>query len=193
MALAQWLHIEPPIARSCNGSPFWFHAHVWSMFCLFVHSCLRQYLADVTILGTRRHFVLFHLRCFLPFLVASLMSLTASLVTIMLQYHVHSCIWHFPLLCHCYVHFLHSHDDVIKWKHFPRNWLFVRGIHRSPVNSLQKGQWRGALMFSLICVWIYDWVNNREVGDLRCYRAHYDVSVMQSVFCFCIIVVFCRK
>ena len=27
------------------------------------------------------------------------------------------------------------HDDVIKWKHFPRYWPFVRGIHRSPVNS----------------------------------------------------------
>ena len=43
------------------------------------------------------------------------------------------------------------HDDVMKWKHFPRYWPFVRGIHRSPVNSLHKGQWRGALMFSLIC------------------------------------------
>ena len=71
-----------------------------------------------------------------------------------------------------------KHDDVIKWKHFPRNWPFVRGIHRSPVNSPHKGQWRGALMFSLICVWIIDWVNNREAGDLRCYRAHYDVIVM---------------
>ena len=40
------------------------------------------------------------------------------------------------------------HDDVIKWKHFPRYWPFVRGIHRSPVNSPRKGQWRGALMFS---------------------------------------------
>ena len=46
------------------------------------------------------------------------------------------------------------HDDVIEWKHFPRYWPFVRGIHRSPVNSPHKGQWRGALMFSLICVWI---------------------------------------
>ena len=46
------------------------------------------------------------------------------------------------------------HEDVIKWKHFPRYWLFVRGIHRSPVNSPHKGQWRGALMFSLICAWI---------------------------------------
>ena len=61
---------------------------------------------------------------------------------------------------------------------FPRYWPFVRGIHRSPVNSPHKGQWRGALMFSLICVWINGWVNNREAGDLRRYRAHYDVNVM---------------
>ena len=33
------------------------------------------------------------------------------------------------------------HDGVIKWKHFPRYWPFVRGIHRSPVNSPHKGQW----------------------------------------------------
>ena len=58
-----------------------------------------------------------------------------------------------------------GHDDVIKWKLFPRYWPFVRGIHRSPVNSLHKGQWRGALMFSLICDWINAWVNNREAGD----------------------------
>ena len=32
------------------------------------------------------------------------------------------------------------HDDVIKWKHFPRYWPFVRGIHWSPVNSLHEGQ-----------------------------------------------------
>ena len=73
---------------------------------------------------------------------------------------------------------LQKHDDVIKWKHFPRYWPFLRGIHRSPVNSPHKGQWRGALMFSLICVWINGWVNNREAGDLRRYRAHYDVTVM---------------
>ena len=36
-------------------------------------------------------------------------------------------------------------------------------------------------MFSLICVCIYDWVNNREAGDLRRYRAHYDVIVMRLV------------
>ena len=70
------------------------------------------------------------------------------------------------------------HDDVIKWKHFPRCWPFVRGIHRSPVNSPHKGQWRGALMFTLICARINGWVNNREAADLRRYRGHYDVTVM---------------
>ena len=47
-----------------------------------------------------------------------------------------------------------------------------------PVNSPHKGQWRGALMFSLICTWINNWVNNAEAGDLRRHRAHCDVSVM---------------
>ena len=74
------------------------------------------------------------------------------------------------------------HDDVIKWKHFPRYRTFVRGIDRSPVNSPHnKGQWRGALMFSLICAWIKGWVNNGEADDLRRYRAHYDVTVMPVI------------
>ena len=68
------------------------------------------------------------------------------------------------------------------WRHhqiqtFPRYWPFVRGIHRSPVNSPHKGQWRGALMFSLIYVWINGWVNNRESCDLRRHRTYYDVTV----------------
>ena len=74
-----------------------------------------------------------------------------------------------------------NHDDVIKWNHFPRYWLFVRGIHQSPVNSPHKGQWRGALMFSLICAGINGWVNNREACDLERYRAHYDVIVMWCI------------
>ena len=72
----------------------------------------------------------------------------------------------------------HNHDDVIKWKHFPRYWLFVREIHRSLVNSPRKGQWRGALMFTLICARIKGWVNNGAAGDLRRNRAHYGVTVM---------------
>ena len=90
---------------------------------------------------------------------------------------IHSMFAIITILCMFPVHL--AHDDVIKWKHFPRNWPFVRGIHRSPVNSPHKGQWRGTLMFSLICVWINDLVNNREAGDLRRYRAHYDVIVMK--------------
>ena len=78
-------------------------------------------------------------------------------------------------------HCVGGHDDVVKWKHFPRYWPFMRGIHRSPVNSPHKGQWRGAFMFPLICVWINGWVNIREAGDLRCRRAHYDVIVMVRV------------
>ena len=70
------------------------------------------------------------------------------------------------------------HDDVIKWKHFPRYWPFEWGIHRSPVNSPHKGQWRWALMFSLICTWMNGWVNNREAGDMRRHLAHYDVTTM---------------
>ena len=73
---------------------------------------------------------------------------------------------------------LATYDDVMKWKHFPRYWPLVRGIHRSPVNSPHKGQWRGALMFSSIYAWINRWVNNREAGDLRHHRAHYNVIVM---------------
>ena len=77
------------------------------------------------------------------------------------------------------------HDEVIKWKNFPRYWPFVRGIHRSPVNSPHKGQRRWALMFSLICVWINGWVNNSDVGDLRRLGVHYDVTVMKKIFSGC--------
>ena len=72
----------------------------------------------------------------------------------------------------------HRHDDISKWKHFPHYWPFVWGIHLSLMSSPHKGQWSGALMFSLICVWINDWVNNREAGDSRRHRGHYDVNVM---------------
>ena len=49
-----------------------------------------------------------------------------------------------------------------------------------PVNSPHKGQWRRALMFSLIWVWIIGWINNCEAGDFRCYRSHYDIIVMSQ-------------
>ena len=75
-----------------------------------------------------------------------------------------------------------SQDDVIIWKHFPRYWPFVQGVYRSPVNSTHKGQWCGALMFSLICAFINDWVNNHGAGDLRRLRPHQDINVMVTVY-----------
>ena len=63
-----------------------------------------------------------------------------------------------------------EHDDVMKWKHFLRDWPFVRGIYRSPVTR--------SFDVSLICAWINGSVNNGEVGDLRRHRAYYDITVM---------------
>ena len=70
------------------------------------------------------------------------------------------------------------HDDVIKWKHCSLYWPFVWGIHQSPMNSPHKGLWRGTLMCFFICAWTNGWVNNRDAGDLRRHRDHYDVTVM---------------
>ena len=60
----------------------------------------------------------------------------------------------------------------IKWKKLSA--LLALCAENSPV----KGQWHGALVFSLICAWISGCVNNREAGDLRHHRAYYDVIVM---------------
>ena len=60
---------------------------------------------------------------------------------------------------------------------FPRYWTFAWGIHRSPVNSPHKGQWRRALMLSLICACANRWVNHRDPSDLRRHQAHFDVTV----------------
>ena len=81
------------------------------------------------------------------------------------------------------------HDDVIKWKHFRRHWPFVRGIHRSPVNSPHKGQWRGASMFSSICAWINGWVNNIVAGEsetpsrsLRCHCNYMSLGPVATTY-----------
>ena len=73
-------------------------------------------------------------------------------------------------------------DAITWWRHqmgtFSALLALCAGNSSVPVNSPHKGQWRGALMFSLICARMNDWVNNREAGDLRRYRAHYDVIVV---------------
>ena len=74
----------------------------------------------------------------------------------------------------------HNHHDDVKWKDVPYFWPFDWGIHRSPVNSPHKAQWREALMYSLICAWTNAWVNNRVICDFGRHRAHYDITVMIS-------------
>ena len=68
------------------------------------------------------------------------------------------------------------------WRHqmetFPALLALCAGNSPGPVNSLHKGQWRGALVFSLMCARINDRVNNRETGDSTHHRGHYDVNVM---------------
>ena len=81
------------------------------------------------------------------------------------------------------VHNLPSKKTVIPWwRHqmetFSALLALCAGNSPVPVKSPHKGQWRRAFMFSLICAWINDWVNNREAGDLRRHRGHYDVNVM---------------
>ena len=61
--------------------------------------------------------------------------------------------WVWPALFHTLKHKYMHHDDVIEWKNFPRYWPFVRGMHRWPLTSHHKGQWRGALIISLICAY----------------------------------------
>ena len=77
-----------------------------------------------------------------------------------------------------YVGTFATHDGVIKWIHFPRYWPFVRGILRKPGNSPHKGQWRRALMLSLICARSDGWINNRDADDLRRHHVHYDPTAM---------------
>ena len=60
---------------------------------------------------------------------------------------------------------------------FSKLLAFVRGIHLSLVDSPYKGQWRGALMFSLIYAWTNGWASNQDAGDFRRHHAHYDVIV----------------
>ena len=88
--------------------------------------------------------------------------------------------------CKCTVNCKQVHCGGIHsswWRHFhfPRYWPFVRGTHRSPVDSLNNCQWSGALMFSSICAWTKRWANNRVASGLRRHRAHDEVPVMAKM------------
>ena len=59
--------------------------------------------------------------------------------------------------------------------------LLVLCAGNSPATGefLHKGQWRGALVFSLVCA--NGWANSGYAVDLRHHRAHYDVMIMQWI------------
>ena len=80
----------------------------------------------------------------------------------------------FMMLSKTHAHFFMDQDDVITSALL----VLCEWIHRSSVDSCLKGQWRGALTFSLICTRTNDWANNRDADDLRHNRAHYDVTVI---------------
>ena len=92
----------------------------------------------------------------------------------MREINIIHCLWRFAI----YFYTLFLYDNVIEWKLIPRYWPFVRGTLRSLVNSSHKGHWSGALMFFLSAPWMNGWLNNCEVGDLRCHRAYYDIIEM---------------
>ena len=68
-------------------------------------------------------------------------------------------------------------DDVIKWKHFPRYWSFVREFTGDRWNPRTKAS-DAELWCFLWSAWINSSVNNGDADDLRCHRIHYDVTVM---------------
>ena len=79
--------------------------------------------------------------------------------------------------------FIHNTENTTSWWRHQMETCsallaLCAGIHWSLVNSPHKGQWRGALMFSLICAWINGCVNNREVDYLGRHRVHYGGIVM---------------
>ena len=68
------------------------------------------------------------------------------------------------------------HVDVIRWKHFPRYWPFVRGIHRSPVDfSLQRPVTRSFEVFFDLSL------NKRLSKHLRQRRVQFDVTAWQTM------------
>ena len=88
-------------------------------------------------------------------------------------------------LCCWWVRLLTTITPYAWWRHpmesFSALLAICAGNSPVPVKSPHKDQWRGALMF-LICAWINGWVSNREAGDLRRHRDHYDVLVMDMTW-----------
>ena len=92
------------------------------------------------------------------------------------QWRLNQCFYSITVWARCFIWSCWRHQ----METFPA--LLATCAGNSPVNSPHKGQWRWALMFSLICTRINDWVNNGEAGDLRRHLIHYDVTVRFYIF-----------
>ena len=68
--------------------------------------------------------------------------------------------------------------NIFCWLYPTLNKVYLILSYLLPMNSHQKGKWRGTFMFSLICVWTNGWVNNRDATDLRRHCTHHDVTVI---------------
>ena len=72
----------------------------------------------------------------------------------------------------------HGHGDVIKWKHFPRYCPLCGEFTGHRWIPLTKVSNTELWCFLWSAPWINGWVNNREAGDLRRHRVHYDAILM---------------
>ena len=73
-----------------------------------------------------------------------------------------------------------DHDDVIKWKHFPLTGPLCGEFTGHRWIPLTKASDAELWCFRWSAPWINSWVNNREAGDLRRHRTHYDAIVMSA-------------
>ena len=83
----------------------------------------------------------------------------------------------------------YTYQGNLWWRHqmktfIPLYWPFVRGIHRWPLDSPQKGQWRGAFIFSLMYAWTNGLANTRDADGLRRYRARWDVTLKPCFYTY---------
>ena len=116
---------------------------------------------------------------------------TRASVTTVLSAHpcVSSCLWVKSLWWGYAIWHQRSWSSFFQswWRHQMETFSALLALceGNSPVTGEfpHKGQWRGALMFSLICTSTNRWVINRDTGDLRCHWAYCDITVMVTACC----------
>ena len=127
----------------------------------FFHELSRRYCALHSVSnGENLHFNLFLHQLFVcPHSPLSVWFMTYNC---RLVYPINLWIW--KCICKCMMTSSHGNN-------FSRYWLFVKGIHGPPVDPLTK------TCDVFLDLWTDSWIYNRNSGDLRCHRAHYDVEM----------------